>query len=191
MVRAVGVNQTGCLKLGINYLISVKAIEEAKKIYPKAASALFLDDNPRENFRKRNITEWDSSCCLIVLTDGSVIKIPESNLILPSVTIQGIVAILKSKGIPVHEREMTYGELIDKVNAKEVVTICSIGTAGILNRCNKLMLIDDEKKIIAKLEAQEAHEMFKTIGTLKEYYWKIYTLEEDAPPGIEINKYII
>ena len=31
LVRAVGVNKTGCLKLGINYLISVKAIDEAKE----------------------------------------------------------------------------------------------------------------------------------------------------------------
>ena len=101
LVRAVGVNGTGCLKLGINYLISVKAIYEAKKIFPDAVSALLLDDRSYDPIFERKITEWDSSCCLFAFNDGTVVKIPESPLILPSVTIQGIVSILKHKGVNV------------------------------------------------------------------------------------------
>ena len=139
-----GVNGTGCLKLGINYLISVKAIDEAKKIVPEAAAALFLDDDPRGRLEDRAITEWDSSCCLFALRDGSVVKIPESNLILPSVTIQGMVAVLKELGVPVEERHVTYGELLDWVRTNRLVTVCSVGTAGILNRCAKLVLTDND-----------------------------------------------
>jgi len=82
MVRAVGINGMGCLKLGVNYLMSVKAVDEAKKTHPGAASALFLDDLTHLPLGDRHITEWDSSCCLFALRDGTVIKIPESPLIL-------------------------------------------------------------------------------------------------------------
>ena len=137
IIRAVGVNKTGCLKLGINYLMSVKAIDEAKKICRDAASALFLDDHPEHKLEERRISEWDSSCCLFGLSDGTVIKIPEHELILPSVTIKGIVAILKEMGVRVIERHMTYGELVRRAKANELVVACSIGTAGIMNRCHQ------------------------------------------------------
>ena len=107
-------NGTGCLKLGINYLMSVKAVDEAKRVLPEAAAALFLDDHPHDSLESRKITEWDSSCCLFALKDGTVVKIPESNLILPSITIHGMAAILKRMGVNVVEREMTYGELIER-----------------------------------------------------------------------------
>ncbi|MCK4613292.1 MAG: hypothetical protein KAU14_00695, partial [Thermoplasmata archaeon] len=32
MVRAISINGTGCLKLGVNYLMSIKAVDQAKKI---------------------------------------------------------------------------------------------------------------------------------------------------------------
>jgi branched-chain amino acid aminotransferase len=69
MVRAVGINKTGCLKLGVNYLMSVKAVDEAQKLCPEAASALFLDDQPQARIEDRLVTEWDSSCCLFGLGD--------------------------------------------------------------------------------------------------------------------------
>ena len=189
LVRAVGVNGTGCLKLGINYLISVKAVDAAKKILPKAGSALFLDDRPYDPLESRKITEWDSSCCLFALSDGAVIKIPESNLILPSVTIQGICAILKHNGVNVVERDMTYGELIEKSKNNEVVTVCSIGTAGILNRAQKLLLVDESGKRIAMQQADESHELYQKLGEARTYYWDIYQEKVAVPQGLELNKY--
>lgn len=189
MVRACSVNGTGCLKLGINYLMSVKAVDEAKKILPEAASALFLDDHPHDPLRSRKITEWDSSCCLFALTDGTVIKIPESNLILPSVTIQGIVAILKQMGVYVVERDMTYGELIDRSKQNEVVAICSIGTAGILNRAQRLLMIDENKKTIAEQHINESHELYSKLGEARTYYWDIYQEKVPVPEGLKLDKY--
>jgi len=191
MVRACSVNGTGCLKLGINYLMSVKAVDEAKKIFPEAASALFLDDRPYDPLESRKITEWDSSCCLFALKDGTVIKIPESNLILPSVTIQGIVAILKQMDINVVERDMTYGELIDRSKKKEIIAICSIGTAGILNRAQRLLLVDKEGKTIAVQHADESHELFQKLGEARAYYWDIYLEKVPVPDGLKFEKYEI
>ncbi|MCP2519239.1 aminotransferase class IV [Candidatus Aminicenantes bacterium AC-335-A11] len=191
LIRACSLNGTGNLKLGVNYLMSLKAVDEAKKILPEAGSALFLDDRFYLDIRDRNITEWDSSCCLFAFQDGTIVKIPESNLILPSITIQGIKSILIRKGIKVEERNISYGELIDRVNNKEVVAICSVGTAGILNRCKKLLLIDNQKKILGVYEWDEKHELFNKLGEIKEYYWKIYQDEAETPPDIKIEKFII
>jgi branched-subunit amino acid aminotransferase/4-amino-4-deoxychorismate lyase len=191
MVRAVGINETGCLKLGVNYLMSVKAVDAAKKIVPEAASALFLDDNPFNRLEDRMVTEWDSSCCLFALSDGSVIKIPESNLILPSVTIQGIVAILKDWGIDIQERDIAYGELIDKVKSGELITACSVGTAGILNRCEKLHLVDEEGNTLAIHEVSKGHDLYNKLGEARVYYWNIYQEKANLPSGIKLNKYIL
>lgn len=191
MVRACSVNGTGCLKLGINYLMSVKAVDEAKRILPGAASALFLDDHPHDPLESRKITEWDSSCCLFALKDGTVVKIPESNLILPSITIQGMVAILKQMGVNVVERDMTYGELIERSQKNEIVASCSIGTAGILNRAQRLLLVDKAGKTIAEQYPDESHELFDLLGDAKTYYWDIYQEKATVPDGLKLEKYEI
>lgn len=191
MVRAVGINGTGCLKLSSNYVISMKAVDAAKDVLPEATAALFLDDKSYLPLTERKITEWDSSCCLFVLRNGTVVKIPESPLILPSVTIQGVVAILREKGIPVEERDMTYGELIEKVKNDEIVTICSVGTAGILNRCEKLLLVDFEGKILAVHEADKAHTLYEKLGETRTHYWNIFQEKVRVPPGVRLHKYVL
>jgi branched-subunit amino acid aminotransferase/4-amino-4-deoxychorismate lyase len=191
MVRAVGINRTGCLKLGINYLMSVRAVDEAKKLCPEAASALFLDDQPQAPLEDRQVTEWDSSCCLFGLREGTVIKIPENPLILPSVTIQGIVAILREMGVNVEERHLKYGELIERVKKNELAVACSVGTAGILNRCARLILVDAEGGIAATHSPDVKHPLFQKLGEAREYYWNIYKEKVKIPAGLKLNKYVL
>lgn len=191
LVRAVGVNGTGCLKLGINYVMSVKAVDAAKEVLPEAGSALFLDDRPLDPLKERKITEWDSSCCLFALKNGTVIKIPESPLILPSVTIAGICAILRQMNIRVEERDMAYGELIERTGKGEIAAICSVGTAGILNRAEKLLLVDEKNKILAVHHPDQSHELFQRMGEARTYYWDIYQEKVPVPEGLALNKYEI
>jgi branched-subunit amino acid aminotransferase/4-amino-4-deoxychorismate lyase len=191
LVRAVGINKTGCLKLGVNYLMSVKAVDEAKKFCPEAACALFLDDNPQGNLLDRLITEWDSSCCLFGLRDGTVIKIPENPLILPSVTIQGIVAILKEMGVAVEERHLAYGELIEKAKNNELVVAVSVGTAGILNRCARLIMTDGVGQILATHSPDVKHPLFLKLGEARGHYWNIYKESAKIPSGLRLFKYVL
>ena len=191
LVRAVDINQMGCLKLGVNYLVSVKAVDEARKIDPEAGAALFLDDKPHLELEDRLISEWDSSCCLFALQDGTVIKIPENNLILPSVTIQGIVAILKEMDVPVIERHLSYGELITKVKTNELVAIGSVGTAGILNRCEKLLLVDEEGRTISTHVPKKNHPLYDRLGEARTYFWNVYQEKVKVPDGMTLNKYIL
>ncbi len=191
LVRAVAANGTGCLKLGVNYLMSVKAIDYAKSIVPDAASALFLDDQTHIMLENRHVTEWDSSCCLFALRDGTVIKIPEGKLLLPSITIYGIVCILRQMGVEVVERELTYGELVEKAKANEIVTVCSVGTAGILSRCQQVLLIDEKGNTLATQTAIPDHELYAKLGEARDYYWDIYQEKVSVPEGMELNKYPI
>lgn len=191
MVRAVGVNGTGCLKLGINYLMSVRAVDKARRILPEAGSALFLDDHPDFPLETRKVTEWDSSCCLFALADGIVVKIPESSLILPSVTIAGICAILRQFGIRLEERDMTYGELIERSQSNQIVAICSVGTAGILNRAQKLLLVDELDRIIGTQEADDTHALYRTLGEARTHFWDIYQEKASVPNGVTKKKFNI
>jgi branched-subunit amino acid aminotransferase/4-amino-4-deoxychorismate lyase len=127
-------------------------------------AALFLDDQPHLPLDTRKITEWDSLCCLFAFMDGTVVKIPENPLILPSVTIQGITAILREMGIAVHERYLAYGELRQRAQAGELVAACSIGAAGILNRCQKLVLVAADGSSAGVHHPQEQHELFSVLG---------------------------
>jgi branched-chain amino acid aminotransferase len=191
LVRAVAANKTGCLKLGVNYLMSVKAIDEARKILTDAASVLFLDDRVDKKLMDRAVTEWDSSCCLFAFSDGSVVKIPESPLILPSVTIQGLVAILKEMGTSVQERDITYGELVQRAESDELVCVSSVGTAGIMNRCDKLLLVDERGDVLQTHRPDKGHELYQRLEEAKTYYWNIYRGEAKLPDTMTLNKYTI
>jgi|GEM_PF-185558 len=191
IVRALGVNGTGCLKLGINYLMSIKAIDEAKRLVPQSAAVLFLDDKPYLPIEEREITEWDSSCCLFALSDGTVVKIPESNLILPSVTIQGMVAILRHFGIKVEERPFKYGELVERVKKNELVTVASVGTAGILNRCERLVLVDEKLNLIGDHLPDKSHLLYQKLREAREYYWNVYKGLAPALPELKVFRYEI
>ena len=191
LVRAVGLNKTGCLKLGVNYLASLKALEAAKDVDPKAAAALFLDDQTHLPLAERRVTEWDSSCCLFGLRDGTVVKIPESELILPSVTIQGMVAILRDMGVKVEERHVTYGELVARVKSRELVVAASIGTAGIMSRCQKLLCVDEKNAVAATHVPDTGHPLYTKLAEARTYYWDIYREKVKLPAGLNLYKYAL
>jgi branched-chain amino acid aminotransferase len=191
LVRAVAANKTGWLKLGINYLMSLKALEAAKEVDPGAAAALFLDDRTHAPLAERHVTEWDSSCCLFGLRDGTIVKIPESELILPSVTIQGMVTILRDMGIKVEERHVAYGELVRLVKANELVVAASIGTAGIMNRCQKLVLVDEKNAAAATHLPDKGHPLYAKLAEAKAYYWDIYREKVKLPAGMNLYKYAL
>ncbi len=191
LVRAVEANKTGWLKLGINYLISLKAIDAAKDVDPQAAAALFLDDRTHLPLEDRRITEWDSSCCLFGLRDGTVIKIPESDLILPSVTIQGMVAILREMGVKVEERHVTYGELVEGSRRRSSSSRRSIGTAGIMNRCQKLLCVDEANAVIATHVPDTGHPLYAKLAEAKAHYWDIYKEKAKLPAGMNLYKYAL
>ncbi len=191
LVRAVALNGTGCLKLGINYVVSIKAIEAARRVHPGAASALFLDDLTHLPVEDRRLTEWDSSCCLFAFSDGTVVKIPESNLILPSVTIQGMTSILRRRGVAVDERFLAYGELVRRSEAGELVAVCSVGTAGILNRCAGLLLTDGQGAPRSWHRPLASHPLYAELAAARKTYWDIYQGLAEPTADMKLFRYEI
>lgn len=191
LVRAISANGTGCLKLGVNYLLSVKAMDEAQSIEPEASSALFLDDRLDLPLWDRKITEWDSSCCLVALTNGTVIKIPDGPLILPSVTVQGLCALLQDQGVRVEERDLSYGEFRAKAEASKIAAVCSVGTAGILNRAQRVVMVDENNAPCGEFRAQTDHEMYKVLGDIRSRYWEIYQTKIPVPTGQKLSVYAL
>lgn len=179
LVRAMGVNGTGCLKLGTNYLMSVKAVQAAQARLPGASAALFLDDRPHEPVEQRLLTEWDSSAAMIALADGRVLRIPDSPLILPSVTVRGLSALLRRRGVPVEEREVPYGELYELARSGQIVTLISVGTAGVLNRAERLLLHDGHM-----MRADLMHPLWATLGEVKDEYKAVFSHDVEPPEGM-------
>jgi hypothetical protein len=107
------------------------------------------------------------------------------------VTIFGTVAILKKMGIPIVERDISYGELIEKTKNNELVAACSIGTAGILNRCKELILVNQENEILVTHHPDENHDLYKILADVRTYYWDIYQGKEEVPEGLSLCQYIL
>ena len=73
----------------------------------------------------------------------------------------------------------------------ELITICGIGTAGILNRCSKLLLVDDNNEVIATHKPDINHELYHKFEDARKYYWDIYQEKVKIPVGMRMNKYVI
>ena len=97
--------------------------------------------------------------------------------------------ILTHLGAKVEERHLKYGELVRRVKAGELVAACSVGTAGILNRCAKLILVDNERKTIATHVPDEKHALYAMLAAAKAYYWNIYRGTVPPLEGMKLFKY--
>jgi hypothetical protein len=64
-----------------------------------------------------------------------------------------------------------------------------VGTAGIMNRAQRLLLVDDKNEVIAIQYADEKHELYRQLGEAKKYYWDIYQEKEEVPEGLELNSF--
>jgi len=112
-------------------------------------------------------------------------------LILPSVTIQGMVTILREMGTKVDERHIPYGELRRLVEANELVVAASVGTAGIMNRCQKLTLVDERNAVAATHVPDRGHPLYARLAEAKAYYWDIYREKVKLPAGMNLYKYAL
>ena len=182
IVRAVESNGTGALKLGINYPVSIRAIRLAREHDPDAKAALLLDDRTWLPTRERLVTEWDSSCCMFGLSDGTVVTIPDGPLILPSVTVRGLRAVLKDMGVNVLTEDVSYGKLLDGFGGR-LSTVCSVGTAGVLNRTERLTMVLGQRAVKIH-EVNKKAEVYHTLGQARERYLSLYTSRERPPEDI-------
>ena len=67
----------------------------------------------------------------------------------------------------------------------------SVGTAGILNRCQKLVLVDDKGGLLATHSPDADHPLYEKLGKARDYYRRIYQEQVKVPAGLRLFKYVL
>lgn len=117
---------TGHIKAGLNYAMSLHAIQEAHR--NGFAENLYLDPATRTK-----VEETGGANFLFVTKDGKVVT-PKSSSILPSITRRSLVYVAKEYcGLEVEEREVLLSELDDMAECG----LC--GTAAVISPVGKIV----------------------------------------------------
>jgi len=82
-------------------------------------------------------------------------------------------------------------EFLARAEAGEIAAIASIGTAGILNRCQRLIMVDENNAPCGELRAQTEHPIYYALGRAKRIYWDIYQDKAPVPAGLTLFNYPI
>lgn len=146
---------TGEAKCGGNYAASLKAQEEAhEKGYEQI---LWLD-----GVERKYVEEIGTSNAFFVI-DGEVITAPLSGTILPGITRDSIIQLLKKKGYKITERRLSIDEVVEAYKAGKFEEMFASGTAAVISPVGELCY-KGEKMIINNGEIGSiAQEMYDTI----------------------------
>ncbi|MDR3207450.1 MAG: branched-chain amino acid aminotransferase [Oscillospiraceae bacterium] len=123
-VRAVK-GGTGETKTGGNYAATIRAQDRAKK--KGYTQVLWLD-----GVHRRFIEEVGTMNVFFVL-DGTVVTPPLEGSILPGVTRDSAIRLLKGWGVPVEERRLAIDELTDAAAAGRLNEAFGTGTAAVIS----------------------------------------------------------
>lgn len=134
LVRAVK-GGTGFAKCGGNYAASILAqIEAEKKGY---SQVLWLD-----GVHHKYVEEVGTMNAMFVI-DGKIITAPLEGSVLPGVTRDSIIKLLKSKGYTVEERPLSIDELIEAAKANKLTEAFGTGTAAVISPIGTLAYKDE------------------------------------------------
>ena len=146
---------TGEAKCGGNYAASLKAQEEAhEKGYEQI---LWLD-----GVERKYVEEIGTSNAFFVI-DNEVITAPLAGTILPGITRDSVIQILKQKGYKVSERKLAIDEVVEAYKAGTFQEMFASGTAAVISPVGELSYMG-EKMVINNGEIGAiAQEMYDTI----------------------------
>ena len=150
------VGGTGFVKTSGNYAASLKAQEEAhQKGY---SQVLWLDGATRTY-----VEEIGTSNAFFVI-DGEVITAPTSEgTILPGITRDSVITLLKDWGIPVSERRLSIQEVFDAYDAGKLDEMFASGTAAVISPVGELGWKDRSIQINGGKIGPLAQKLFDTI----------------------------
>lgn len=140
ITRAV-VGGTGEAKIGGNYAKSMAGQAKAKKL--GYAQTLWLDAKEH-----RYVEEVGTSNVFFVFED-EVVTPPLNGSILPGITRDSVIHLLKEKGYTVNERQISIDEIIEMNNDKKLLEAFGSGTAAVISPIGSLyyrgedMIIND------------------------------------------------
>jgi branched-chain amino acid aminotransferase len=120
-----GKHGTGEAKTGGNYAASLQAQNEG---YEQGCSqVLFLDAETGTH-----IEELGGMNLFFVYKDGHVVTPSLDGTILHGITRDSVITLIKDRGIPVEERQVTLNEVRTGLNSGEIVEMFACGTAAVI-----------------------------------------------------------
>jgi branched-chain amino acid aminotransferase len=132
-VRA-AIGGTGQTKIGGNYAASLKSQVKAHDL--GFAQVLWLDGNER-----KYVEEIGTSNAFFVM-GGEVWTAPLSGTILPGITRDSVIQLLKDWGIPVREKRFTIQEVFDAHADGKLSEAFASGTAAVISPVGELRWTD-------------------------------------------------
>jgi branched-chain amino acid aminotransferase len=128
-VRAM-VGGTGAAKIGGNYAASLKSQQEAiEKGYQQV---LWLD-----GIERRYVEEIGTSNAFFKI-DGEIITSPLTGTILPGITRDSVITLLKHWGMKVSEKRLTIDEVYAAHEAGKLEEVFATGTAAVISPVGEL-----------------------------------------------------
>ena len=125
---------TGSAKIGGNYALSLKSQVEAQA--KGFAQVLWLDSHER-----RYVEEIGTSNAFFVI-NGEVYTAPLSGTILPGVTRDSVIRILKDRGVTVREERYTIDGIYEAAERGELDEAFASGTAAVISPVGELLWKD-------------------------------------------------
>ncbi|HHX13525.1 MAG TPA: branched-chain amino acid aminotransferase [Clostridiales bacterium] len=121
---------TGHAKIGSNYVGALKAQEKAhEKGY---SQVLWLDSKEH-----RYVEEIGTSNAFFVI-NGEVITAPLGGTILPGITRDSVIHLLREWGVPVHEKRLSIDQVYQAHQRGELDEMFATGTAAVISPVGEL-----------------------------------------------------
>jgi len=122
---------TGAAKTGGNYAASL--VPQAEAIAKGHDQVVFLDAVER-----KWIEELGGMNLFFAFDDGSVITPPLSGTILPGVTRDTLIALLRDEGLTIREERYSIDQWLDDANSGRLVETMACGTAAVVTPVGKV-----------------------------------------------------
>ena len=165
---------TGEAKCGGNYAASLKAQEEA---HAKGfEQILWLD-----GVHRKYVEEVGTSNAFFVIGD-EVVTAPLDGTILPGITRDSVITILKKKGIKVSERKLAIDEVVEAYKNGQFKEMFASGTAAVISPVGELKYKDTDMIINNGEIGPIAQELYDTI-----YGIQTGTVEDELGWTVEVK----
>lgn len=165
-VRAV-VGGTGFSKVGGNYAASLKSQQEAmEKGYQQV---LWLD-----GLERRYVEEIGTSNAFFKINE-EVVTSPLTGTILPGITRDSVIQLLRDWGVKITERRLTIDEVFEAAGMGELEEVFATGTAAVISPIGELRWKDQVVKINHSGVGELSQKLYDTItgiqtGRLEDKY---------------------
>ncbi|MPM34435.1 Branched-chain-amino-acid aminotransferase 2 [bioreactor metagenome] len=146
---------TGYAKVGGNYAGSLRASQKAYDC--DCNDVLWLDA-----IHHKYIEEVGSSNAFFVIGD-EVVTAPLAGTILPGITRDSVLTLLREWGIPARERKIAIDEVIDAAKKGQLKEAFASGTAAVISPMGLLRYLDEEYVINNQEVGEISQRIYDTI----------------------------